>query len=55
MVTAPITNLEWIRRMPIAEFLGDTTHLSYSAILHYLELNAVVSQSPIGSQTLLRV
>jgi len=45
MVTALNTNFEWIRRMPIAKFLDDTTHLSCSAALHYLELNAVVSQS----------
>jgi hypothetical protein len=45
MVTAPNTNFEWIRRMPIAKFLDDTTHLSYSAVPHHLELNAVVSQS----------
>jgi hypothetical protein len=45
MVAALKPDFEWIRRMPIAEFLDNTTHISYSAVLHYLELNAVVSQS----------
>lgn len=45
MVAVPNPDFERICRTPSAKFLDDTTHLSYSAVLHYLKLNAVVSQS----------
>lgn len=45
MVAAPSPDFERIRRTPSAKFDDDTTNLPYSAVLHYLELNAVLSQS----------